>query len=55
MGRLASGHSSWVTISVVYGPGALAFVFCRRPAGGEALPQVQGDGEEVRICGLCLL
>lgn len=41
--------------SVVSGPGGLAFMFYRRPAGGEALPQVQGDREEVCICGLCLL
>lgn len=29
--------------------------FCRRPAGGQALPEVQGDGQEVRVRGLRLL
>lgn len=29
--------------------------FCRRPAGGQALPEVQGDGQEVCVRGLRLL
>lgn len=37
------------------GPGDRPAVLLRGPAGGEAVPQVQGDGEEVRVRGLCLL
>lgn len=30
-------------------------LLCRGPAGGEVVPEVQGDWEEVRFRGFCLL
>lgn len=32
-----------------------AWVSCRGQASGEAVPEVQGDGEEICLCGFCFL
>lgn len=32
-----------------------AWVSCRGQASGEALPEIQGDGEEICLSGFCFL